>query len=125
MSKYRLKMPPVEARQLTGDHDEDLAILEWCGGELPEEGWESDVLLFFINIKNKGKRGRMHCGVGDWIIKDAYLDLYTCTTNDAFTNMYDAVIEGVQSPPPLPLPFTPDVIEALGEVAAMYMKDKA
>ncbi len=71
--KYRMKPVVIEARQLTGDYDADLAVMAWCGGEFPHEDFQDEMLFYLPTLE-----GEMVANTGDWIIQGAAGEFYPC-----------------------------------------------
>jgi hypothetical protein len=73
MSRFRKRPVEVEARQLGRGFEEDLAIMEWCGGMVPPIGFEGEYLFRIPTLE-----GDMRATSGDYIIRGVEGEFYPC-----------------------------------------------
>jgi hypothetical protein len=87
MPHFRKKPVAIEARRLGQGYDEDLAIMEWCGGRVPAVLFPalSDSLFVIDTLE-----GAMAVSAGDWVIKGVKGEFYACRP-DIFEMTYEEV----------------------------------
>ena len=90
--KARKKPVEVEFMRTGLDYDEDLKVLEWCGGVLPSLDAEDrpdhidDSVLFYIRTLE----GDMAVTVGDVVIRGVQGEFYPCKP-DIFEQTHEVV----------------------------------
>lgn len=87
MPMFRKKPVEVEAYQLGNDYDEDLAIVDWCGGRAVGEG---DGYPLGAMVAIRTLEGEMVASAGDWVIRDVQGEFYPCKP-DIFEATYEEV----------------------------------